>query len=160
MTRLSLCLAIIACVTVTSCKPAPTSAPANEGASADAAPAAATTSAAITELQKTDLAVGTGDPIATGKDAVVHYTGWLYDPQANEQKGTKFDSSRDRGQPFSFTVGAGGVIRGWDEGVVGMQVGGQRRLVIPPQMGYGDRAQGPIPAGSTLVFDVELLAIH
>jgi FKBP-type peptidyl-prolyl cis-trans isomerase FkpA len=161
MTQLRLCLAIIAAIVLTACKPAETPTT-NQGASADAAPSTAAPPAAtpaITELQKTDVTVGTGAPIETGKEAVVHYTGWLYDPQAPEQKGTKFDSSRDRGQPFSFMVGAGGVIKCWDEGVVGMQVGGQRRLIIPPDMGYGDRPQGPIPAGSTLLFDVELLAI-
>ena len=160
MTRVPLCLAVLALASVTACKPA--SPPASEqaapaSASETAAPAPA--AAPITELQKTDLAVGTGDAIVAGKEAVVHYTGWLYDPQASEQKGSKFDSSRDRGQPFSFTVGAGSVIRGWDEGVVGMQVGGQRRLIIPPDMAYGDRATGTIPPGSTLLFDVELLAI-
>jgi FKBP-type peptidyl-prolyl cis-trans isomerase FkpA len=158
MTRLPLPLALLALASVTACKPA--SPPANEQAApASETAASAPAAPAITELQKTDLAVGTGDPIAAGKEAVVHYTGWLYDPQASEQKGAKFDSSRDRGQPFSFTVGAGSVIRGWDEGVVGMQVGGQRRLIIPPDMAYGDRATGPIPPGSTLLFDVELLAI-
>ena len=77
---------------------------------------------------------GTGEGISQGQVAVVHYTGWLYDPTAPEQKGTKFDSSRDRGQPFAFTIGAGQVIRGWDEGVQGMQPGGQRRLVIPSDL--------------------------
>ena len=163
MTRAQLSFAILVLASLAACKPA--SPPANEQASSaapageTAAPAAPAAVAAITELQKTDLAVGTGDAIVAGKEAVVHYTGWLYDPQASEQKGTKFDSSRDRGQPFSFNVGAGSVIRGWDEGVVGMQVGGQRRLIIPPDMAYGDRSSGPIPPGSTLLFDVELLAI-
>ena len=158
MTRVPLCLAVLALASFTACKPA--SPPASEQAApASASEPAAPAAAPITELQKTDLAVGTGDAIVAGKEAVVHYTGWLYDPQASEQKGSKFDSSRDRGQPFSFTVGAGSVIRGWDEGVAGMQVGGQRRLIIPPDMAYGDRATGTIPPGSTLLFDVELLAI-
>ena len=114
-----------------------------------------------TELQKIDIVQGTGEGISQGQVAVVHYTGWLYDPSAAEQKGAKFDSSRDSGQPFSFTVGHGDVIRGWDEGVQGMQPGGQRRLVIPPDLGYGDRGAGNvIPPGATLVFDVELLAIQ
>ena len=104
---------------------------------------------------------GTGEGISLGQVAVVHYTGWLFDPAAPEQKGTKFDSSRDRGEPFKFAIGAGQVIRGWDEGVQGMQPGGQRRLVVPPDFGYGDRgAGGVIPPGATLVFDVELLAIE
>jgi FKBP-type peptidyl-prolyl cis-trans isomerase len=129
-------------------------------ASTQAAPAAAAV-APPTELQKTDIVKGTGEGISLGQVAVVHYTGWLFDGNAPEQKGTKFDSSRDRGQPFPFTVGAGEVIRGWDEGVQGMQPGGQRRLVIPPDLGYGDRgAGGAIPPGATLVFDVELLAIQ
>jgi FKBP-type peptidyl-prolyl cis-trans isomerase len=161
MTRLPLCLALSALAALTACKPPspPASEQAASAPAASEAAAPAPAALAITELQKTDLAVGTGDPIAAGKEAVVHYTGWLYDPQASDQKGAKFDSSRDRGQPFSFMVGAGSVIRGWDEGVVGMQVGGQRRLIIPPDMAYGDRATGPIPPGSTLLFDVELLAI-
>jgi len=129
-------------------------------ASTQSAPAAAAV-APPSELQRTDVVKGTGEGISLGQVAVVHYTGWLFDGTAPEQKGKKFDSSRDRGQPFPFTVGAGEVIRGWDEGVQGMQPGGQRRLVIPPDLGYGDRgAGGAIPPGATLVFDVELLAIQ
>jgi FKBP-type peptidyl-prolyl cis-trans isomerase len=112
------------------------------------------------ELQKVDVVKGTGEGISQGQVAVVHYTGWLYEPTAAEQKGTKFDSSRDRGQPFKFAVGAGHVISGWDEGVQGMQPGGQRRLVIPADLAYGEPGKGPIPANATLVFDVELLAIE
>lgn len=126
----------------------------------DAAVAARSTVAPVTELQKTDLATGTGEGASQGQVAVVHYTGWLYAPDASEQKGEKFDSSRDRGQPFRFRIGAGEVIRGWEEGVQGMQPGGRRRLVIPAALGYGETGQGPIPPGSTLVFDVELLAIE
>ncbi|HKU16876.1 MAG TPA: FKBP-type peptidyl-prolyl cis-trans isomerase [Steroidobacteraceae bacterium] len=117
--------------------------------------------AAPTELQKIDVVKGTGEGISLGQVAVVHYTGWVFDGSAPEQKGKKFDSSRDRGQPFPFTVGAGEVIRGWDEGVQGMQKGGQRRLVIPSDLAYGDAgAGGVIPPGATLVFDVELLEIR
>ena len=124
------------------------------------APAAAPV-AAPTVLERTDIVKGTGEGISQGQVAVVHYTGWLFDPRAAEQKGTKFDSSRDRGEPFKFAIGAGQVIRGWDEGVQGMQPGGQRRLVVPPDLGYGDRGAGNvIPPGATLVFDVELLAIE
>lgn len=113
-----------------------------------------------TELQKIDVVKGAGEGISQGQVAVVHYTGWLYDPAAAEQKGMKFDSSRDRGQPLSFTIGQGDVIRGWDEGVQGMQPGGQRRLVIPPALGYGEVGmQNVIPPNATLVFDVELLKI-
>ncbi|MFC7735746.1 FKBP-type peptidyl-prolyl cis-trans isomerase [Roseomonas sp. GCM10028921] len=103
---------------------------------------------------------GTGDEAVAGKEVTVHYTGWLFDPGKPENKGRKFDSSRDRGEPFSFPLGMGHVIRGWDEGVQGMKVGGQRRLTIPPEKGYGARgAGGVIPPNATLVFDVELLGI-
>ena len=109
----------------------------------------------------TDVSVGSGDAIVAGKTAVVHYTGWLFDSTAVDHQGKKFDSSRDRGEPFRFGVGAGQVIKGWDEGVAGMKVGGQRRLVIPPDMGYGARgAGGVIPPNAALIFAVELLAIE
>ena len=128
------------------------------------APQSAPAPAAVappTVLEKTDVVKGTGEGISQGQVAVVHYTGWLFDSAAPEQKGTKFDSSRDRGEPFKFAIGAGQVIRGWDEGVQGMQPGGQRRLVIPADLAYGDRgASNVIPPGATLVFDVELLAIE
>ncbi len=113
-----------------------------------------------TGLVATDVAPGAGEPIKAGQTAVVHYTGWLYSAGAPDNKGTKFDSSRDRGEPFSFRVGGGQVIKGWDQGVAGMKPGGQRRLVIPPDLGYGSRgAGGVIPGGATLVFDVELVSI-
>jgi peptidylprolyl isomerase len=104
-------------------------------------------------LQVRDDQVGTGQEAKSGDHVSVHYTGTLTD-------GKKFDSSRDRGQPFQFGLGAGQVIKGWDEGVAGMKVGGKRTLVIPPELGYGARPVGPIPANSTLVFDVELIGIH
>jgi FKBP-type peptidyl-prolyl cis-trans isomerase len=111
-------------------------------------------------LQMTDLVEGTGAMALAGKMVEVHYTGWLFDPKAPETKGRKFDSSRDRGDPFSFKLGAGMVIQGWDRGVAGMKIGGQRRLTIPPEMGYGARgAGGVIPPNATLVFDVELLGL-
>jgi FKBP-type peptidyl-prolyl cis-trans isomerase FkpA len=116
----------------------------------------------VTELQRIDLHVAPGEGISQGQRAVVHYTGWLYDPYAEENKGRKFDSSRDRGQPYRFTIGAGTVIKGWDEGVQGMRVGSRRRLIVPPHLAYGEREMGGglIPANSTLVFDIELLAIE
>ena len=111
-------------------------------------------------LQMTDVKVGTGAEAVPGKTVVVHYTGWLYDEGAPDHKGKKFDSSRDRGDPFDFPLGAGHVIKGWDQGVAGMKVGGQRTLVIPPELGYGARgAGGVIPPNATLVFDVELLDV-
>lgn len=108
-----------------------------------------------------DFAVGTGEVALPGSVVRVHYTGWLYEPNAPETKGTKFDSSLDRGEPFVFPLGAGRVIRGWDLGVAGMQPGGKRRLVIPANLAYGDRgAGGVIPPGATLVFDVELIGVR
>ena len=116
--------------------------------------------AKVTQLKTTDVKVGTGAEAIKGKRVFVHYTGWLYDPAAPEQKGTKFDSSRDRQQPFDFMLGAGQVIKGWDDGVAGMKVGGQRTLIIPADMAYGSRgAGGVIPPNAVLLFDVELLDV-
>ncbi len=109
----------------------------------------------------TDHQIGEGDLAESGREVVVHYTGWLFDEAAPDNKGRKFDSSRDRNEPFSFPLGGGHVIKGWDQGVAGMRVGGQRTLVIPPELGYGARgAGGAIPPNATLVFDVELLAVR
>ena len=111
-------------------------------------------------LKMIDHKVGTGTEAVAGKRVTVHYTGWLFDESAPDNKGKKFDSSRDRGDPFVFPLGAGRVIAGWDQGVAGMRVGGQRTLIIPPEMGYGARgAGGVIPPNATLVFDVELLGV-
>ena len=111
-------------------------------------------------LQYEDTTPGSGDEATAGQRVRVHYTGWLYDPTASNQRGKKFDSSKDRGDPFSFNLGAGQVIRGWDEGVQGMKVGGARRLTIPASLGYGARgAGGVIPPNATLIFDVELLGV-
>jgi FKBP-type peptidyl-prolyl cis-trans isomerase FkpA len=108
-------------------------------------------------LQIEDTTVGEGAEAVAGTLVSVHYTGWLYE---NGQAGRKFDSSKDRGQPFEFPLGAGHVIRGWDEGVQGMKVGGTRNLIIPAELGYGARgAGGVIPGGATLMFTVELLAL-
>ena len=108
-------------------------------------------------LQYEDMITGSGADAAKGNHVAVHYTGWLYN---NGVAGAKFDSSKDRGQPFRFPLGGGQVIRGWDEGVAGMKVGGTRRLVIPPELGYGARgAGGVIPPNATLLFEVELLGV-
>jgi FKBP-type peptidyl-prolyl cis-trans isomerase FkpA len=115
----------------------------------------------VTELQKIDTTLGTGAEATPGKHVSVHYTGWLFDAAAADQKGTKFDSSLDRGQLFDFPLAAGHVIKGWDEGVAGMKVGGKRTLIIPPEMGYGARgAGGVIPPNAVLVFDVELHGVE
>jgi len=120
------------------------------------APAAAE----IKDLVTNDSKMGDGKLAEAGKAVSVHYTGWLYDPAAPEQKGKKFDSSRDRGVPFGFILGAGKVIKGWEHGVVGMKEGGRRTLIIPPWLGYGERGAGSvIPPNATLLFDVELLKI-
>ncbi len=112
------------------------------------------------EMQSEDTIMGTGEEAKAGQRVRVHYTGWLYDPTAPKSRGKKFDSSKDRGQPFSFGLGGGEVIRGWDEGVQGMKVGGTRVLTIPPEMGYGARgAGGVIPPNAMLVFEVELLGV-
>ena len=115
----------------------------------------------ITELIRTDETAGGGHEAAAGRTVTVHYTGWLYDQSKPDHKGKKFDSSRDRGEPFAFRLGRGQVIRGWDEGVAGMKVGGRRTLTIPPAYGYGaEGAPGAIPPNATLVFDVELLDVR
>lgn len=109
-------------------------------------------------FEKIDSVVGEGDTAISGQTVSVHYTGWLYDSSASDKKGEKFDSSVDRGQAFDFPLGAGRVIKGWDEGVAGMKIGGKRTLIIPSAMGYGVRGAGnKIPPNATLLFDVELL---
>lgn len=114
----------------------------------------------ITELVKNDTLIGEGREAEIGFMVSVHYTGWLFDENAPDNKGEKFDSSVDRGQPFEFNLGAGQVIQGWDQGFAGMKIGGKRTLIIPPEMGYGARgAGGAIPPNATLIFDVELLDV-
>jgi FKBP-type peptidyl-prolyl cis-trans isomerase FkpA len=113
------------------------------------------------EYSQTDVRVGTGTVSTSGRPVVVNYTGWLYDPNAAEQKGRKFDSSLDPGRTaFSFTPGNDNVIQGWHRGVPGMRVGGLRRLVIPPELAYGQQGRDSIPGNATLVFDIELLAVN
>jgi FKBP-type peptidyl-prolyl cis-trans isomerase FkpA len=141
VTVLATCLALPAC----SRPPPPPASPANQVAS----------------MQVTEIVEGTGATAMPGMRVTVHYTGWLYDSAAAGQKGTQFDSSRDKNRPFTFELGAGKVITGWDQGVAGMKVGGQRRLVIPADLAYGSRgAGGVIPPAASLVFDVELLAVQ
>ena len=116
-------------------------------------------SAASVPFQKLDTVPGTGKEAVGGATAVVNYTGWLYEPNAPQQHGAQFDSSVGRA-PFSFALGAGQVIPGWDEGVKGMKVGGMRTLIVPASMGYGSGGAGPIPPNATLIFDVELLDVR
>jgi FKBP-type peptidyl-prolyl cis-trans isomerase len=126
-----------------------------------AAPTPKMEKSSMSEMIKNDTKLGDGALATGGKHVTVHYTGWLYDETAPEHKGKKFDSSRDRRQPFDFALGAGQVIKGWDQGFDGMKVGGQRTLIIPSAMGYGARgAGGVIPPNATLVFDVELLGVN
>jgi FKBP-type peptidyl-prolyl cis-trans isomerase FkpA len=106
-----------------------------------------------------DLVFGDGASAETGKQLTVHYTGWFYDPEAVDKKGLVFSSSAGT-DPFTFTAGANQVIKGWDQGVLGMKVGGLRRLIIPPSLGYGPYRYSTIPANSTLVFEIELLAVE
>ena len=117
-------------------------------------------STGINELQMVDTKVGTGAEATAGRVVRVHYTGWLFDASKADKRGTKFDSSKDRNEPFEFPLGGGQVISGWDKGFAGMKIGGTRVLTIPPDMGYGARgAGGVIPPNATLVFEVELLEV-
>ena len=116
---------------------------------------------AVNVLEIGELQSGSGAAITAGQKAAVQYTGWLYESSAPDKKGKQFDSLRNSGHPFSFVVGAGEVIKGWDQGVLGMKVGERRRLTIPADLGYGDVGAGDlIPPGATLIFDVDLIAIE
>ena len=148
-------LLLVACGDPTSTPLAPTAVPATTAAAPAASgvpPVSGNPVKTPSGLQYIDVKVGTGAEAVAGKTVTVHYTGYL-------TNGIKFDSSLDRGKPFPFTLGAGQVIKGWDEGVAGMKIGGQRRLIIPPQLGYGSQTYGPIPGNSQLIFDVQLLAV-
>jgi FKBP-type peptidyl-prolyl cis-trans isomerase FkpA len=124
-------------------------------------PSGASNSNPVTSLQKATLKPGTGAAIGGGQIAVVQYTGWLYEAGATDHKGKQFDSSLTRREPFKFPLDTGSVIKGWDQGVIGMKIGESRRLIIPPELAYGDAgAGGVIPPGATLVFDVELVGIE
>ena len=155
MKRVLTCSALVAAMllTVTACKRA--EAPATPAAETSGA----TTSAPAVASQQIDTVVGTGKEATSGATAVVNYTGWLYEPAAPQQRGKEFDSSIGR-EPFSFQVGAGQVIKGWDVGVQGMKVGGKRTLIVPASMGYGEGGAGPIPPNANLIFDVELLDVR
>jgi FKBP-type peptidyl-prolyl cis-trans isomerase FkpA len=144
---LSAAAVVLACAALAGCArpPLPAVAPVNQ----------------VAALEVTDLVIGQGAEATSGSKVTVHYTGWTYDNTRPEKKGAAFDSSRKSGQPFSFVLGQQQVIAGWDQGVTGMKVGGQRRLVIPSALAYGDRgAGGVIAPGATLVFDVELLGVQ
>lgn len=129
------------------------------GCDRNQAPTASTPDAAAVAFQKIDTVPGNGQEAPAGATVVVNYTGWLYAPGTESLRGQQFDSSVGR-SPFSFQLGAGQVIRGWDEGVQGMKVGGKRTLILPPEMGYGAGGAGPIPPNASLIFDVELLEVR
>ena len=166
MKRFTPCLAALAVLALAGCQESKTTTTSSTstGATAkgEAAPAPPATSSGATEgqertlpggLKVIDLKVGSGPMADTGQSVSVHYTGWLPD-------GTKFDSSLDRGEPLAFVLGTGRVIKGWEEGLVGMRVGGKRKLTIPPDLAYGADGKGPIPPGATLIFEVELMDVR
>jgi len=134
----------------------------NERMSRSIRPETVSAWAAITELKFTDSVVGTGPAVGPSSAVELHYEGWLYDPDAPDHHGYKFDSSRDKGRPFQFRVGSGIVIKGWEEGVQGMRVGGKRQIIVPARLGYGERGAGGgvIPGGAALVFELELLRMQ
>lgn len=150
-------MCVSALLLLAACQPQTTGDAGSDAAGSDETKGAMTT---VEGLQITDLVVGDGALAEAGSNIVVHYTGWLYDTSQPDNKGEKFDSSVDRNQPFQFPLGAGRVIKGWDQGFDGMQVGGKRLLVIPPELGYGARGAGAaIPPNATLMFEVELLEV-
>ena len=166
-----LALAAISAQAQTPAQPAPAAAPATPAAPAAAAAAAtpaapvvvgsATPGPAAESLIVNDTKVGTGREATSGSTVYMHYTGWLYRPLAKNMRGRQFDSSIPRGEPLDFVLGTGRVIKGWDQGIVGMKVGGKRTLIIPSELAYGSRAApgGGIPPNSALIFDVELIDV-
>ncbi len=140
-------------------QPATPSAAQPAAQSAAIVPGSAAVGPAAEQLIVNDVKVGTGREAIVGGNVSVHYTGWLYRPLAKNQRGRQFDSSRTRGEPLEFQLGAGRVIKGWEQGVTGMKVGGRRTLIIPPELAYGARSMPGIPANSALIFDVELLDV-
>ena len=160
MTSRILLLAFLAALTVAGCAPDETSDTSAESEEASVASAAEEVEI-VPGLTMKKVQNGYGRAAVAGDLASVHYTGWLYDPNAPDGRGSKFDSSVDRGQPFQFPLGASRVIRGWDEGVAGMLIGEKRELRIAPELGYGNRGAGSaIPPGATLLFEVELLGLR
>jgi FKBP-type peptidyl-prolyl cis-trans isomerase FkpA len=158
--RIRFALALRACVVLMTSATLASPAFAQSTAPQSSPPGVSKLDATSKELQKIDVKQGSGAEAVKGKPVVVHYTGWLFDPSKPDGKGSKFDSSVDRKEPFGFPLGAGRVIKGWDEGVAGMKVGGTRTLIIPPAMAYGERgAGGVIPPNATLIFDVELIEV-
>ncbi len=150
-TSLTLISALLLSTTLTAC---------NNSASTDKVKEVVVAPAPISSLVIDDVKVGTGEEAKAGQTVSVHYTGWLFDANATDKHGKQFDSSRTRGKPFNFPLGAGRVIKGWDQGVAGMKVGGQRTLTIPSALGYGARGAGTsIPPNAVLVFDVELIGV-
>ena len=139
--RRLLALVAVQCLVSAACAPTPTS------------------PSQFAQYSQTDLRVGTGDPAVSGNTVGVHYTLWLYDATKAETKGVQLETSRGNSNPFSYRLGANQVIQGWERGVPGMQVGGQRRLIVPPDLGYGNTRNGAVPPNATLVFDIELVSI-
>jgi FKBP-type peptidyl-prolyl cis-trans isomerase FkpA len=162
MLRSSALIALLCAASLSFAQTSTTPAPEQPVPTAPEAPpvvGSATPGPAAEQLIVTDTKIGTGTEAIKGNTVVVHYTGWLYRPLAKNNRGRKFDSSRDRGEPLDFQLGAGRVIKGWEQGVAGMKVGGKRTLIIPSELAYGSRAMPGIPANSALIFDVELLDV-
>lgn len=157
-TMLLLLAGIAVCMLVVMFSPTPMSSPGSHSADHISEATEGNNPNAITELQVSDQVVGEGAEAVAGKRATVHYSGWIYNTSAANNKGGQFDSS-EGDSPFHFVIDRGDVIRGWDDGVKGMKVGGKRTLIVPPHLGYGSSAAGAIPPNSTLLFEIELLSV-